>query len=94
MIHTIHTDHGSWTRLMGETWGTPIDGLTVEESDAFHAAYGEHVDAVLERYGICMLGCGDFIGPIDAPGLPEPYTVEHEDLVSELSDFDFDWSTL
>ena len=91
---TIYTDHGNWTRLMGETWGTPIDGLTEEENDTFYTAYGEYVDAILERYGIFMMGYGDFIGPIDAPGLPEPYTDEHEEFVFELSNFDFDWNTL
>lgn len=91
---TIYTDHGSWMRLMGETWGTPIDGLTIEENDKFYTAYGEHVDTILARYGLCMLGNGDIIGPIDEPGLPEPYTDDHDELVFELSDFDFDWNTI
>lgn len=91
---TTYTNYGSWVSLMGEMWGAPIDGLTAEENDAFYTAYGEHVDAILEKYGIYMTGDGEFIGPIGAPGLPEPYTAERDELKLELSNFDFDWDTL
>ena len=91
---TIYTDHGNWTRLMGDMWGTPIDGLTEEENEKFYTAYEDHVNEILAEYGITMLGNGDFIGPIDEPGLPEPYTDEHEELKFELSNFEFDWDTL
>ena len=71
---------------MGELWVNPIDGLTEDENAKFYAAYGEHVDAILAEYGITMLGDGEFI---DAVGLPHDY----EEL-DELSNFDFDWTTL
>lgn len=87
------TNRGSWTQFMGEFWGTHPEGLTPEEGEQFVAAYERHVNEILARYGITMLGNGEFVGPLDAPGLPEDEW-ERDDLKFELSDFDFDWGTL